>query len=351
MALLSQDAYYFRPGRASRTKKAPPPGLAPGSTPPHLLRKKVTNMVNPGILILKGRHQFVCNKPNEAWTKFLYSCKYSRTPGIRCTSKAIVSRTYQKDGLTEDKVLQFDEEHNHPANEAFVIAEQLKQDMVDIVRKAPEKAVSKAIKKVKEAAEEKYNNSEEGFLKWQDIVDEIGPDSAIKKRLLRARAKIIGTTPKSRENFYPKEFLDGVFNTHKVEIMDSNVDLDDNWEEEIAKKNLNSRRRWERDSEKLREYEDIDEGIVEDDCGECEKGVPHECHKEEDKDEGTEENHDDHEEALLRAFQQTRSAGAEAEGEQGAGAGGGKREGAAKGQGAGSKEHKKKTKTCSCIFQ
>ena len=41
--------------------------------------------------------------------------------------------------------------------------------------------------------------------------------------------------------------------------MDSNVDLDDNWEEEVSKNNLNSCRRWERDSEKLREYEDIGE--------------------------------------------------------------------------------------------
>ena len=87
---------------------------------------------------------------------------------------------------------------------------------MDIVKKAPERAVSKAIKKVKEAAEEKYNHSEEGFLKWQDVVDERGPDSAIERRLLCARAKIIGTTPKSRERFYPKEFLDGIFKTHKV---------------------------------------------------------------------------------------------------------------------------------------
>ena len=262
------------------------------------------NIFSPGILIMKGKHQFICNKPNHDWTRFLYCCKYRTTPGIECKAKVKVIRTQSQDGTEVDKVLQFDLEHNHPANEALVISEKLKEDMAAIVRKSPEKPVSLAVKKIKTEAEEKYNETEEDALLWKAIVDELGPDSAMEKRLLRVREKVIGKTPKSRETFYPKEFLDNVFKLHKVEVMDSNEDLDDDWEEQVSKKNPNSQRRWNRRTEQMKQYEedidDVDEGIVEDECENCKDKVPHECLKDNENQEG-------HEEVLRRAREESRS--------------------------------------------
>ena len=253
---------------------------------------------------MKGKHQFICNKPNHDWTRFLYCCKYRTTPGIECKAKVKVIRTQSQDGTEVDKVLQFDLEHNHPANEALVISEKLKEDMAAIVRKSPEKPVSLAVKKIKTEAEEKYNETEEDALLWKAIVDELGPDSAMEKRLLRVREKVIGKTPKSRETFYPKEFLDNVFKLHKVEVMDSNEDLDDDWEEQVSKKNPNSQRRWNRRTEQMKQYEedidDVDEGIVEDECENCKDKVPHECLKDNENQEG-------HEEVLRRAREEAGS--------------------------------------------
>ena len=76
--------------------------------------------------------------------------------------------------------------------------------MAEIVKKDPAKPMSAAIKTVRERAEERYGD-DEGF--YEEVLDALGGDDAIARRLLDVRAKIIGLTLKNQNKFHPQRFL------------------------------------------------------------------------------------------------------------------------------------------------
>ena len=118
---------------------------------------------NPGILVVGGAHRFIKHK-----------------------------QTNQCDVSIFD--VQEDSQSNFPAKTAEITAESLKLEMAEIVKKDPAKPMSAAIKTVRERAEERYGDGE-GF--FEEVLDALGGDDAIARRLIDVRAKIIGPTPKN----------------------------------------------------------------------------------------------------------------------------------------------------------
>ena len=128
---------------------------------------------------------------------------------------------------------------------AEITAESLKLEMAEIVKKDPAKPMSAAIKTVRERAEERYGDGE-GF--YEEVLDALGGDDAIARRLIDVRAKIIGPTPKNRNQFHPHIFLSRIYGENKVIVMDSNELDEDKWEEAINGENPFSDRVWKSDN-------------------------------------------------------------------------------------------------------
>ena len=68
----------------------------------------------------------------------------------------------------------------------------------------------------------------------------LGTGFTLEKQVLRVRAELIGSTPKSRNMFDQEKFLTNFFGDRsKVIVCDSNK-LNDGWRDKIAKSNRNS---------------------------------------------------------------------------------------------------------------
>ena len=124
--------------------------------------------------------------------------------------------------------------------------------MKNIVRGDPVQPVGKAVRKVRVDAAEEYGEDEEFF--WH-LIAELGSDSALEKQLLRVRLEIYSPTPKSRNHFDPKMFLDKIYSDkHNVVVMDSN-ELEEGWKDAIDRVNPNSEYHWEKVTNELIEIE------------------------------------------------------------------------------------------------
>ena len=97
-------------------------------------------------------------------------------------------------------------------NKAEIIANLLKEDMKDIVRKDPATAVARAIETVIQQAEDNYGENEDFMDK---ITAELGTTKGILEMLYAVRRKTVGVSPKSRDNFKPEAFLDKYFEKRK----------------------------------------------------------------------------------------------------------------------------------------
>jgi hypothetical protein len=207
-----------------------------------------------------------CTKDGTAW---VYCCKYRLTPKVRCGAKARII-------MFEDKwILQsVDDNHKCEPNRARVTAELLRSKMKSLVRKDPVRAVGKAVRAVRIEAAEEYGDDEDFC---QNLIAELGTDSALEKQMLRVRIEIIGPTPKSRNLFDPEHFLTRIYgDKSNVIVCDSNK-LDDKWRDAIDKHNTNADYDWSKltegmlnieqehhtDEEVIQEDEEVDEGTSE----------------------------------------------------------------------------------------
>ena len=129
-----------------------------------------------------------------------------------------------------------DDNHNCEPNRPSVTAESLRDKMKVIVRNDPCKPVGKAVRAVRLEAAREYGDDENFH---QNLVAELGTDSALEKQLLRVRAEVIGPTPKSRNTFDPALFMKRIYGDTDDVVLDSN-DLKEGWRDEISRKNDNS---------------------------------------------------------------------------------------------------------------
>ena len=102
-----------------------------------------------------------------------------------------------------------------------------------------------------EAAHE-YSEDEDFYL---HLIAELRCDSALEKQLLRVRSKIIGPTPKTRNEFDAQDFLKRVFGPDdNVVVCDSNK-LGEDWREEIDRINKTSACDWTKLDDKMRDMD------------------------------------------------------------------------------------------------
>ena len=220
----------------------------------------------PGILVVQGKYKFRVNQSNKDQTKYKMYCTQQGNPEFRCTAKATVIK--RDDGSFY--MYTCDTDHNHFGTEAWIIAENLKQRMEELVQKDPVAPVGDAIRAVKLEAAEEYAGNDDLF---NEIVDSLGSFHSLELRLFRVRNGIIGPHPKSRDHFDPKQFLTRIYgNNHSVEILDSNK-LPENWTELINKPNPNSKYDWGKLNDDLREHEK-DEEVEEVDSDDIEPEEP-----------------------------------------------------------------------------
>ena len=133
--------------------------------------------------------------------------------------------------------------HSCEPNRPRVIAELLKHKMKTLVRADPVQPVEKAIRKVRVEAAEKYGEEKDFYL---HLIAELGSDSALERQLLRVRAEIYGSTPRSRDEVNPIDFFEKVYGEkHDVVVLDSNS-MSDGWREALTENNPDSEFEWEK---------------------------------------------------------------------------------------------------------
>ena len=184
-------------------------------------------------------------------------CVQQANPEFSCRAKATVVKR------DDDSFFLYscDDAHNHLVNSALIVAEELKQRMAEIVRNNPAAPVGEAISTIKIEAAQEYGDDDDRF---NDITDALGSHHALTLKLLRVRDSIIGKMPRNRDYFDPNYFLKRVFpGKSNVEIMDSNK-LPDGWQEMINKANPHSQYNWEKLDDDMRQYEDEEEPIQND---------------------------------------------------------------------------------------
>ena len=85
---------------------------------------------NPGILAVQNKYEFTAHEVSNNGSIWTYNCKFRNTPKIKCSAKARVT------GFDGKWFLQsVDKVHSCEPNCARVIAEHLRHQMKEIVRK------------------------------------------------------------------------------------------------------------------------------------------------------------------------------------------------------------------------
>ena len=189
-----------------------------------------------GILAVEDKYELTAHTSNKEDTVWVYNCKYRLTAKVLCPATARVIYSEEKWILSSGT-----DNHTCEPNRPRVMAESLRCKMKSLVRSDPAKAVGIAARKIREEAYEEFGDDEDFY---DHLVSELGTDAALEKQLLRTRYEVIGQTPRNRNSFEPKEFLDRIYgDTNKVLVCDSN-ELEDGWRKEIDKTNSESYYDW-----------------------------------------------------------------------------------------------------------
>ena len=228
---------------------------------------------NPGILIVDRVRSFQCNSISKDKSVFNYVCCERLTVGVKCKAKAVVTKCDIPGKGERNILVKVDNGHECMSNVPKAIAEEMRHEMKEIVRKDPHKPVIEAVRTIRKEYAEKYDEDDDMF---DQLMAELGPDKPLEKQLLRVRKEIIGTTPTNRDRFDPNYFLRRVFGKdHNIVTMDSN-NLKDGWRDRITKQNPNTKYRWENLDGDVRDYEeddvDIEENVVLEHCPVEEEG-------------------------------------------------------------------------------
>ena len=182
-----------------------------------------------GILVVDNQYKFRLNKKNKNHYT-MYCTMYSHPS--RCQAKAKVVK--KEDGTFF--LCSVDRVHCHFSNRAEIEAEHLKQQMELIVENEPMNPVGDAIREVKLTFYNQYENDSD-FV--SEVIDALGSQTGLEKRLYRKRNNLIGAPPTNREDFDPINFIDKIYRENSgVRVLDSNSVED--WGEILSKVNKNS---------------------------------------------------------------------------------------------------------------
>ena len=180
-----------------------------------------TGRTNPGILVVGCVRSFQCNNISKDKNVFNYVCNARLTIGVKCKAKAVVAKCDIPGEKVKHIVVKVDDDHNYLMNLPKAIADEMRHEMKEIVRKEPQKPVSEAIRSIRQLYAEKYDEDDDLF---DQIMAELGADKPLEKQLLRVRKEIIGKTPKNRDRFDANYFLRRVFGKdHNIVTLDSKI--------------------------------------------------------------------------------------------------------------------------------
>ena len=220
---------------------------------------------NPGILIVDRDKSFQCNSISKDKSVFSYVCNERLTLGVKCKAKAVVTNCDVPGKGIKPILSKVDTDHECLINFLKAIAEEMRHEMKEIVRKEPHKPVTEAVRSVRQMYSEKYDDEDDFF---DQLMAELGPDKPLEKQLLRVRKEIIGKTPTNRDRFDANYFLRRVYGKdHNIVTIDSNK-LEPGWRNKIAKKNPNSKYNWSKLGDDLRDHEETENGeeVTIEDC-------------------------------------------------------------------------------------
>ena len=99
---------------------------------------------NPGLLLVDNKYKFFFNKtfPTKLGLQMYYRCTFCKNTKTGCKATAVLLR----DDVNPESVIMLtgcasDDEHNHEASEAAVVAAKMKKEMVDMIKVDPSKTI------------------------------------------------------------------------------------------------------------------------------------------------------------------------------------------------------------------
>ena len=100
---------------------------------------------NPGILIVDHVRSFQCNSISKDKSVFHYVCNERLTVGVKCKAKAVVTNCDIPGKGIKPILVRVDSEHECLINLAKAIAEEMRHEMKEKVRKEPHKPVTETV--------------------------------------------------------------------------------------------------------------------------------------------------------------------------------------------------------------
>ena len=234
---------------------------------------------NPGILIINEEHKLVLHDSNKSKTRLWYRCLCSKSKGIECPVKATVSVSIvgeeeadddKEEGEVRLRLVKLTNKHNHPGFVARIISDTLRVKMAALADQNPDMTAPKIRETIILESMAEYD----GDL-WEEINMELGDDVCLDKMIKRVQQRKVGPRAQNRDDFNAKAYLTG----DNIIVLDSNEELDGNWEEVIenAPQRANTDKCWENETDELHNYEkeadDFDRVDMEDGEGDDDKNT------------------------------------------------------------------------------
>ena len=145
---IPEVKYYFKPGRQMKRGRT-----------------------NPGILVVDSVRSFQCNSISNDKTVYNYVCCERLTIGVKCTAKDVVTKCDIPGQGVKSILVKFDREHECEINLPRAIADEMRHEMKEIVRKEPHKNVIEAVRTIRKEYAEKYDEDDDLF---DQIMAEVG---------------------------------------------------------------------------------------------------------------------------------------------------------------------------------
>ena len=173
---IALPKFWFRQGRMKDGGDRPTPGKQ------YFLLSNFLFKTFTGILAVDDEYEFIAHKLSKGG-EWSYHCKYYSTPTIMCPARAKV-------GLCDNiwSLLRADKTHRCSPNKARVAAHNLRRRMRNMVRENDNLSCGKIVKIIRSEAKTEFGKDQ---VFYNELLAELGPDSALEKQLLRVRKEVL----------------------------------------------------------------------------------------------------------------------------------------------------------------
>ena len=96
-----------------------------------LVKGRDSKEPGPGILLISDKFEMLCNRASKDRCMYWYYCKMRRLP---CPAKAVLVKSKTEEGEYLLQSWSEETEHTHPGNKARQVANNIKQEMCNIVK-------------------------------------------------------------------------------------------------------------------------------------------------------------------------------------------------------------------------